>query len=408
MHHIYYNYQNAVDDMVLACHAANIDNPFPRIDRLELSCSSDSAVHVSTALLNLTSPRRLLLNFPTIEVREADQIKFFNFAISRSSTVEELALHMPPDDAITTPGWLHSLTHLHTFTFETESLTQSFLETVSTLPKLRELRYMNPSSDALPPDEASRVGFPQLLKFGCYSYPIYTIRSYINTLPRNQIEELDLTLAFDIEEDEVQAGSLIPLCKEIVELGQKSLKVIHITFEITEEYPIQNLEPLTECSELMDLKLAVSEGSTLGINDSQLETLAQSLKKLEFIYIGPDSGGGKFNNNLSLLSLDSFSMHCPAIQYIGLFLMNLQLPSPHRHYTRFTNDMTFEFFESRLDYDDVFPISLHLSAMCRPPSRRPPAVVGSKTYDWVGVSDTVRKLHTVLEAERRWARGVGP
>ena len=168
---------------------------------------------------------------------------------------------------------------------------------------------------------------------------------------------------------------------------------------------MEPLEPITQCLELYSLKITVSMCGVLIINDAQMGALVRKLKKLRYIQIGAESEEWEreteTQSDLSLCSLDSLALHCPNIQYIGLMIVNFQVPSPYRIYSPFKNEMTSEFFHSPLEMTQAFPFARHLSALCRPTSRRPPVVVRCESKEWNAVRETVNMLHSVLEVERR-------
>ena len=397
------SYANALFNMTLEYCKENSINPFPRLERLDISSMPAANRSFSLALLPLVSTRRLRLRFPlniTPEL-EPDHITFFNRVMELSSHVEDLVLYghsakIASIKASTT--CLSLMTNLRSFEIDSLLVDQAVLSSLSTLPKLQKLSWHIPPSQTLPLEKA--IGrFPQLTKVNGGSsdieHPLFIIRS----LPRNQIEDLRLKLSLDEADDD----ELVSLCRAIVELGDKSLKIIHIEFEKPQEYYFDSLEPLTACAELMDLKITVTRASDLIIDDTDLNTIAQRLKKLQYIQLGPYQGD-RGTTNITLDSLDSLALHCPDIHYIGLFILNFELRDLHRNNSRFTNDMTFEFFDSPLEEEDVFPVSFHLAAMCRPSSGRPPTVVRCRGYEWKQVRDKVKMLHSFMEGERTWGK----
>ena len=241
------------------------------------------------------------------------------------------------------------------------------------------------------------------MKFGYDGYNIEHTLFILESLPHHQIEHLRLELMIDRDDDD-EVYILSPLCEVITKLGQQSLKILETNIEGSGVCLFESFRPLLECSELRDLKIMIPGNRTLEFNDVQLDTLAQKLKKLRSIHIRHDVDGDRIQTGASLRSLDSFSAYCPDIRYIGLLICDFKIPSPHRSYSRFTNDMNFEFFDSPLKPKDVFPVSLHLSTICRPSSGKPPAIVAGYTEEWIRVTERVKELHTALEIERSWGK----
>ena len=379
----------------------------PRLNTLHVFARSvgslkDGLIFMAPFLKHLRIDFNLRLQRNSTEV-----LDFVRFAIYKAPNLENLELRLSSLLEIA-PSiielWLPSLSQLHTLSLPSTPLTPRYIAPISKLPALQNLKWVNASSTEDPGQWNQVTGsFPSLKAIECVIDTTTDAVTLLDTLPKHQINSISLDLRYSGMVKEA-FSHVHTLSEGIAYLGHLSLKVLHLNLPRDIRDAFRALEPLTECLQLTELQ--ISYRACLDIQDDEIEVMAQRLRNLQTIVLGPPRLPPDWTTRvappLTLRSIQSFADHCPDITSVGLLIGDSRLPKLHRNDARFLNDMTFEFFTSKLEVTDVFPVAKYLTDLCRAESGVAPVLGECIGEEWKNVGVSVREFHSVRLHERRW------